>query len=210
MKYIRMILCVLLCAVLLAGCKVPTDTYITSSLDVICRGDYSQYSKLTGKTTGELTTQQKHFLEIQTDRLLSALGGEGCSQEMRTRYVNFVKMVYAAAKYEVALSDDSEDEAYVKVWPATILTAHTDEMKAYYEKFKASNEDFAYSSLSQEEYVDQYLDGMLGMLGTYLSNPEYGEPQTITLRAEKNEEGLKQIEPGTMSRILEAMLPVPG
>lgn len=210
MKYIRMILCLLLCTFLLAGCKVPTDTYISSSLDVICRGDYTQYSKMTGKTSSELTTEQKNFLEAQTDRLLTALGGEGCSQEMRSRYVNFVKMVYASAKYEVTLSEESEDEASVKIWPAKILTAHTEEMKAYSDKFREANEKFEYSSLSQEEYVDQYLDGMLGLLGSYLTSPEYDEPQTITLRVEKDEEGLKQIEPGTMSRILEAMLPVPG
>jgi hypothetical protein len=83
-------------------------------------------------------------------------------------------------------------------------------MKAYSDKFREANEKFEYSSLSQEEYVDQYLDGMLGLLGSYLTSPEYDEPQTITLRVEKDEEGLKQIEPGTMSRILEAMLPVPG
>jgi hypothetical protein len=210
MKYIRTILCILLCACLLTSCKVHTDQYITSSLDVICRGDYTEYSKLTGKTVAELTTEQKRFMEIQTDRLLVALGGEGCSSEMRSRYISFVKMIYSGARYEVTLSDSSEDEAAVKIWPAEILTAHTDEMKAYAEKFRASNEEFAYSSLSSEEYVDQYLDGMLGLLGAYLSDPEYGKPQTITLRAEMNEEGLKQIEPGTMSNILEAMLPVPG
>ncbi len=210
MKYIRTILCILLCACLLTSCKVHTDQYITSSLDVICRGDYAEYSKLTGKTAAELTGEQKHFMEIQTDRLLGALGGEGCSSEMRSRYISFVKMIYAGAKYEVTLSESSEDEASVKIWPARILTAHTDEMKAYAEKFRAANEEFAYSSLSSEEYVDQYLDGMLGLLGAYLSDPEYGKPQTITLRVEMNEEGLKQIEPGTMSNILEAMLPVPG
>ncbi len=210
MKYIRTILSILLCACLLTSCRVHTDQYITSSLDVICRGDYTEYSKLTGKTTAELTSEQKRFMEIQADRLLYSLGGEGCSSEMRSRYISFVKMIYAGARYEITLSDGSENEASVKVWPAKILTAHSDEIKTYADKFRAANEEFAYASLSSEEYVDQYLDGMLGLLGTYLSDLEYDAPQTITLHVEKNEEGLKQIEPGTMSRILEAMLPVPG
>ena len=75
MKYIRTILSILLCACLLTSCKVHTDQYITSSLDVICRGDYTEYSKLTGKTAAELTSEQKRFMEIQADRLLYALGG---------------------------------------------------------------------------------------------------------------------------------------
>ncbi len=210
MKYIKTIVCLLLCACLLAGCKIQTDEYITSSLDVICRSDYTVYSRLTGKSPSELTTEQKLFMEIQADRLLLVLGGDGCSSEMRSRYISFVKMVYAGARYEVRLSSDSEEEASVTVWPLKTLTSHTDEIKAYSEKFKAANEEFAYSALSSEEYVDQYLDGMLGLLGTWLSTPEYDKPQTITVRVEKNEEGLKQIEPGTMSRILEIMLPVPG
>lgn len=210
MKYIKTILCLFVCACLLSGCQIQKDRYVASALNTVCHGDSAEYSKLTGKTSSELTTEQKNFLEIQTDRILAWLGGEGCSDEMRKRYINFVKMIYESASYEVASSDKSEDELTVSFRPCAILTAHTEEIKACADKFSAANEEFQYSSLSSEEYADKYLDSVLGLLGTYLSSPEYGEPQQVTVQIEKNDDGMYTIKPGTLSRILEGMLPVPG
>ncbi len=210
MKYIKTILCLIIFACLLSGCQIQKDRYVASALDAVCRGDYTEYSKLTGKSSSELAVEQKAFLEIQTDRLLSWLGGDGCSPEMRKRYTGFVKMIYESSKYEINASGTSENEIDVRISPTTILTAHTEEIKACADKFSAANEEFQFSSLSSEEYTDKYLDSVLGLLGTYLSAPEYGDPQQVTVQIEKNEEGIYTIKPGTIGGILEEMLPVPG
>ena len=210
MKYIRNILCLVLCLCLLSGCQIQKDRYIASALDTVCRGEYTEYSKLTGQSNSDLAAEQRTILEIQTDRILAWLGGEGCSAEMQKRYFNFVKMIYESASYEVASSDKSEDELTVSFRPCTILTAHTEEIKACADKFSAANEEFQYASLSSEEYTDKYLDSVLGLLETYLSSPEYGDPQLVTVQIEKNDEGIYTIKPGTIGGILEAMLPVPG
>lgn len=210
MKYIKMVVCLFLCAILLAGCGIDTDQYVLSSLNVICRSDYADYSKLTGKSTSSLAEEQNQFLSAQADRLILALGGEGCSAQMHNRYLSFVKMLYADARYEIKVTNNKSNESKLIVYPITLLTAHTDELQAYADKFKASNEEFAYSSLPTEEYIDTYLDGMLSVLGSHLSGIEYGSPESFSVTVEKNEEGLYTIEPGTLSSILEAMLPVPG
>ena len=210
MKYIKMLFMMLICACFLSGCGIDTDQYILSSLNVICRSDYAEYSKLTGKSSSDLAEEQNMFLTAQADRLIQALGGEGCSADMRKRYVDFIKMLYADARYEIKVKNNKKNESDLIIYPITLLTAQTDELKTYTEKFQAANEEFAYSSLSSEDYIDTYLDGMLSVLGAHLSEIEYDSPQSYTLTVEKDENGLYTIEPGTLSSILEIMLPVPG
>ena len=210
MKALKLLLCTLLCACLLAGCGIDADACVLSSLDAVCRSDYAEYSRLTGMTTQQISEEQTLFIEAQADRLITILGGDSCSEEMRGRYVSFLKTVYASARYESDQTKAAGNEARITVYPITLLTVHTDELQEYADKFNAANEAFAYSSLGPQEYADQYLDGCLGLLGAHLASIEYGSGQTIAVELIRDDSGMYAIEPGTLGTILETMLPMPG
>ena len=63
------------------------------------------------------------------------------------------------------------------------------EIQTYTENFNKKNADFEYYELTSQEYADAYLDGLLTILTSKLSDLHYGDPEQVELPFEKGEDG---------------------
>ncbi len=203
------ILLILLTVISMTGCHRTPDMRAVAGalLDTVYKNSPSEYSRLTGIATADLSSRQSQWLSAQTDRFLNTFGGLKPSQEVRENIDKFLSMVYASANYTV---QSSQESAVVTIRPITLLTEALPEIQTYTENFNKKNADFEYYELTSQEYADAYLDGLLTILTSKLSDLHYGDPEQVELPFEKGEDGLYIFKNAALGEITRAVLPFPS
>ena len=204
------LLCLLAAAVCLtAGCRRAPDMREASTalLDAVYKGSPSEYSRLTGIPTADLSSRQTQWLSSRTDQFLSAFGGLDPSQETRDKISKFLSMAYAGADYSI---QSSQESASVTIRPITLLTDALPEIQSYTESFNKKNAEFEYYELTSREYADTYLEGLLTLLTSKLSDLHYGDPVQVPLPFEKGDDGLYAFSTESLGDITQAVLPFPA
>ena len=116
-------------------------------------------------------------------------------------------MAYASANYTV---QSSRETATVTIRPITLLTDAFPVIRTYTESFNKKNSEFEYYELTSQEYADTYLDGLLTLLTSQLSDLHYADPVQVELPIEKGEDGLYVFKSADLGEITRAVMPFPA
>lgn len=209
-RYGMGVCCLLAGMLILAGCTRHFDGagYVTSMMDALYKGDYTAYADFTGLTTSDASLYRNQWLSGAADRFIAMTGAGTPSEEMHDRTTDLFKKIYANARYEVT-ADEETGAIQMKVSPMTLLTDNYDSLQAYVDDFNAKNEAYAFASLSDQEFCDTYLDGLLKILESQLSGLSYGEAVQIDIPISQDADGLYTVSPDTLTTIQENILEWP-
>lgn len=205
MKF-RIYFCALLSILTLAGCTRLFDSsgYMTATLDALYKGDYAAYAGFTGISTAEASQYRDQWLMNAADHFITAMGSGKPSDEMYDRITELLKKIYANAKYEFSVNEDNS--ILLTVYPIDLLISNYETLQAYVADFNKKNDAFAFASLTEQEFNDTYLDGILTILESQLTNLSYQTPVQLTVSISQDEEGLYTIAPEALSDIQENIL----
>ena len=87
MKFKYYLSCLFLFVILLTGCGRSFDSqgYLTSIMDVLCKGDYTAYMDFTGTSRTDVSLYRDQWLSESTDAFLTAFGAGQPSEETTDR-----------------------------------------------------------------------------------------------------------------------------
>lgn len=207
--------CLLLFALLLTGCgrKFDGSGYVTSVMDVLCKGDYTSYMDFTGISRSDVSLYRDDWLSHQTEAFITAFGSGTPSEETTDRITALLTQLYANASYDISDEPDASDDGtltvHLTIRPLTILKDNYEAIQTYVQSFNEKNAAFSYAGLTEEAYYDTYLDGILTILESHLADMNFGEDTTLDIPLEKNEDGLYTISEVTLTEIQNTLLPWP-
>lgn len=191
---------------LLMGCARFFDSagYVTAMMDALYKGDYGSYAEFTDISTAEASQYRSQWLSTATDSFITIMGSGEPSEEMRDRITELLKKIYANARYEV--SDDENGNVQITVWPMDLVIDNYDALKDYVNGFNEKNDAFAFASLSEQEFYDTYLDGILSILESHLAELSYKDPVQLNVIIQQGEDGLYTLDSKTLYNIQENIL----
>ena len=201
-------LTLLLSLTLLTGCRQTPDMRggAQALLDTVYKGSPSDYSRLTGIPTADLSSEQSAWLDGQADLFIHCFGGLTPSPQMRERIQKFLGMAYAGADYSVQAGGQT---VTVTIRPITLFTDSLPQIQEWTENFNSKNAAFAYYEQTSQEYADAYLDGLLTLLTSRLSDLPYGDPVQLSLPWSRGGDHLFTFDPSALKDITQAILPFP-
>lgn len=199
-------------ALTLTGCTTAggITALAGGTLDALYLGQYSEdYLKRSGKTAEQAQEEHAALLEGAAEKfavywgILDSSSGESyssLSEETRTEITSLYEEIYAKARYEVGEASKEEDGTYaipVTVYPADIMTRTyevltSEEGYAPYEAFKEKYAETVFTDMTEEEYAaftEEYAGIIIGAVEEQLSELGYGSGETVTLHAERQEDG---------------------
>lgn len=215
MKFKYYLSCLLLFVLLLTGCdrKFDGSGYVTSVMDVLCKGDYTSYMDFTGVSRSDVSLYRDDWLSQQTEAFITAFGSGTPSEETTDRITSLLTQLYANASYDIADEQASSDNGTLTVQltirPLTILKDNYEAIQTYVQSFNEKNAAFSYANLTEEAYYDTYLDGILTILESHLADMNFGKDTTLDITLEKNDDGLYTISEDALTEIQETLLPWP-
>ena len=151
---------------------------------MMTKGEIDEYVKVTGKTEEEA----KKEYDAMTGAMMEALGGEGVSEEVQTRFRDTYVKILAKSKYTVKEAEETKDGGYkvdVVIEPITgLYDGISDELQQ-----EAS--DYVSSKIAAGEQIDQagitdwVFNILIDKLESRIDSLTYGEPQTVTVEIKK-------------------------
>lgn len=177
-----------LCMFLCTACgSFDASGYVKSVIDNSVSGESAEFVKFTNCSEEEAKAT---YDESVDNNLNSLLEGVQVSEELKTKYRDFVVALLAKTKYEVGESTKNSDGSYtveVKAFPLTLAVSDsiTEKTTAYITELQeayASGADVP----SDEEITEKTYSIILDCLNDGLNNAEYGEEvaSTITVSVE--------------------------
>lgn len=209
-KFFVMLSVGMLIPAMLTGCGRSFDSagYVTAMMDALYKGDYAAYADFTGITTSEVSLYRDSWLENTTDNFMTLVGSGTPSDETRERAMDLFKKIYANAKYEVTVNPD-DGSIVMTISPIDLIAQNNEAIMNYVNDFNAKNDAFAFASLTEPEFYDTYLDGILTILESNLAQLSWLEPMQMTITISQDEEGLYTITSDTLAEIQNTILKWP-
>lgn len=180
-KYVKRGLAFLLsCTVLLAaGCgeKFDASGYTKAVLDAGTRGETEKYEEFTKSSKEEAKKQYDNFIDTEMQEFESL----GVSEELLTKYKEYVASLLKETKYEVGEAKEDEDGNFtveVSVQPIKVFDGVKDTLNQKVQEYTAQVEQAAMQN--QQVPSDQEITETIGQMlyetlnGT-LANLSYGE-----------------------------------
>lgn len=202
-------LSLLLGILIMTGCTRFFDSsgYVAAMTDALYKGDYGAYAQFTGISTAEVSQYRDQWLSNTADNFITIMGSGNPSDEMRSRITDLLKKIYANAKYEI--TNEENGDVQMTIWPIDLITRNCDTLQAYVTDFNTKNDTFAFSSMSEEEFYDTYLEGIITILESHLAELSYQEPVQLNISICRDENGLYTIDSKTLAGIQENILQWP-
>ena len=212
LSYLVMALLLLAVMITGAGCGKSADAsaFVKSFMDMLTKGELEEYVKLSGQSEEEA----KEEYDAITSSISQELASYGASEEVQNRYVEVHKAIWAKSKYEVGEAKKIKEDEYevpVTIEPITgLFDGLSEELEQeaneYGNQIAADGEN-----ADQINPVDWIFNALLDKIEERLDLIEYGDPQTITVKVEK-ENGVYEIEDSeeTGSRIGAALIDSTG
>lgn len=198
-KIITMIFTVILAMFLFTGCGMNKDDakeYVQAVLDASYKGEFEEYVKITDSKE----TEAKELYEGNMEQLMQSLGmGDSMTDNMRADYEELFQSIFAHAKYTVGEVKEIENGFLVEV--------QTEQLNLFKDLeddlIKAMKNDISkYDEQPTEEEMDRIaLENMLRLLKEKVSNPVYGEKQTVTVKVTKDEDGVISISEEDLTEV---------
>lgn len=220
MKKITLML-TLIILMTISGCsrKLNLSDYLISSLDAVYKGNYQEYSAYTGLTTTEISSIRNQWLAIRTDSFTTFLGGDpsSISDDMKKRISDLLTAIYSNARYDLPETQEHETESEadltesvtLHVYPITLLKDNYAALTDFMTAFAENNEKYGYADMTSSEYQDAYMEGLITILESHLTDIPYGKEETITVNINRTEEGLYEIDSKSLQMIDDLIIKKP-
>lgn len=197
-KWFVTAVCAAVMTLMLTACgeKFDPNAYVQAGLDAALHGEYAQYMELTGATEEEV---QEEFGDIMSE-FNEGISELGLSDEMNEQYEQLMTDLCRKTKYQVTESREVEDGYEVDVQVEPIINVLdmeeieqdlTDKMDEYLDEILTSGE-----IPSEEEITVWAGEQMYDLLADRVANIEYGDPQTVTIKVIKSDDGYEPDETG--------------
>lgn len=210
MKFKIYFSCLIASILILSGCTRHFDGvgYVTSMMEALYKGDYTAYADFTGITTSEASLYRNQWLTNAADNFITMVGAGTPSDEMYERTTELFKKIYANVKYEV-IADDETGTIQMTIAPMNLLVDNYESIQNYVNDFNARNDAYAFASLTDQEFYDTYLDGILTILESQLAGLSYGDTIQLEITISQDENGLYTLSTETLTAIQENVLKWP-
>ena len=163
----------------LTGCGKEFDAsgYVKACLDANVHGEFAEYAKITGTEESELQSRHDEII----DQEMAALDSLPMDEQKKNDFRELFMKLYDSCKYEVGEAVKNEDGTYtvpvtvyqLKAFKTLIQDGQTYIQEYYQTQAEAGNE------LSQDDLYAAMTDYIYDGLNANVSNPEYGDANTI-------------------------------
>lgn len=179
--------------VLTAACgakKFDASGYVKSFMDMLTKGEVEDYMKFTGESEDEA----KEDYNAMTNAMMEAVGAAGVSKEVQERFKDVYVKILAKSKYTVKEAEETDNDGFkvdVEIEPITGL------YDGLSEELKTEAEEYVKKLMADGESVDQtaitewVFNLMLDKLEARMDSISYGDPKTITVEIEKDDDKYK-------------------
>lgn len=214
MKFKYYLACLLAAAMIFTGCGRTFDGsgYVTSVMDALYKGDYTSYMDMTGVSRSDASLYRDQWLLASTEAFLTAFGSGTPSEATSDRITSLLTQLDANASYTVASQTKAasgELTVSVSIRQLNILIDNYDAIQSFVKSFNEKNAAFSYADLTEEAYYDAYLDGILTILESHLSDMSFGDEVVIDLTLTQNDDGLYTLSEDSLTQIQNTILPWP-
>lgn len=192
----------------LCGCGgMTTDeakNYVKSTLDAGYKAEFKEYAEVTDSTEKEA----KKDYETNLDNIMAEAGFDdtGVSDELKANYRTLFEKMLKAANYKVGEVKEAGDDEFtvsVDVQPFTAFSTVSDELNSWVTETYSNVEEVP----SDEELNEAVMQKMYELMDAKMSNPEYGEKQTLTVNVKVNKDGAYYIPQDDLTAVDDALFP---
>lgn len=167
---------------LLTACGGGFDAsgYVGSFMDMVSKGEVTEYAKLTGQSEEEAGEQYQELLE----GLREAFDGEGVTDETRDKLVDVYVQILQKAKYTVHEAEKTEKgyDVTVDIEPVTgVYEGLMDEVSG------EMNAAIDAGELTQDNMYDWIYSHMADKMAQRLESLSYGPVQSVTVHLVKED-----------------------
>lgn len=172
------------CALILTGCSGSFDAkgYTKSFLDVIAKGDYTQYASLTNSSEDDAKKEREYLLDNSVNSLLTNVT---VSDETKQKISNMFETIYTKWDYEVLDAQKNEDGSYsvpVKVRKLNAFSkAFTTTIERVQERLKTIDES------DEQEYNDLFYQTFAETVNENTAKNNYSTAATISVKISPSE-----------------------
>lgn len=205
MKKVRNTLIVTLVALMMAvttacGSSFDASSYVNSFMDMLTKGEVSQYAQLTKQSEEDAGKDYQEILDAMKD----AFSQEGVSDETKQKVVDVYVEVLKKAKYTVHDAQSTGEGGYdvtVDIEPITglydgLMDEVTGEMNAAMES----------GELNMDNLYDWIYSKMAEKMSARLDSLSYGEAQSVTISIVKGSSGYEIKDQETTSQRIGELL----
>ena len=194
-KRISLMIAMAVCfSMLLGGCgkKLTTENapdYVKSALDTCYKGEFEAYMEFTNSTEEEAQALYNDGIDANMEASGITDSAINISQELQDQYRQLFIGLLGISKYTVGEAKEDGDgfTVEVSVEPFTMFDSLQDDLIN-----EISTVDP--STLTTEDEMNTLVyQKMYDLMSAKLNSPEYGEPQTVTVHIQPDDDGIQTI-----------------
>lgn len=190
-------------SILLSGCgkKLTVEdapAYVKSALDACYKADFDAYMEFTQSTKEE--AEQLYEDGLDTNMEVSGIIDPSIDEELQEKYRQLFADILSISKYTVGEAKEDGDGFTVEVTvePFLMFNNLQDELLPLLSTEEAMN-------LSEEDASQFVFEKVYELMSSKLEAPEYGDPETITVHIQPDEDGLQTINEDDLMKVDSAM-----
>lgn len=204
-KRVSLIIAMVVCfSIFLAGCgkKLTVEdapAYVKSALDACYKGEFEAYMEFTKSTEEE--AQMLYEQGIEANMEASGVQSFNLTSELQDQYRQLFIGLLGISKYTVGEAKEDGDGFTVEVTvePFTMFDTLRQEL------VDAIHTKEAEEQTTEDEIYTFVYQKMYDLMSAKLNYPEYGEPQTVTVHIQPDDEGIQSINEDDLVAIDAAM-----
>lgn len=190
-------------SMLLGGCgkKLTTENapdYVKSALDACYKAEFDDYMEFTKSTQEE--AEELYQTGLDTNMEASGIVASDVSSELQEQYRQLFADILSISKYEVGEAKEDGDGFTVEVTvePFLMFNGLDQELLPLLETEEAQ-------TLTDEEIEPYVFQKMYELMSSKLESPEYGEPTTVTVHIQPDDDGVQTINEDDLAALDAAM-----
>lgn len=187
----------------------PTE-YVEAILDQTLKGDVSSAAEMTDASFDSLKAQYSAGIETFVES--SILNGIQADEELKGKYVDVCKKVFAAMKYEIKEAKDLNGGGYevtVEYQASDIFAKFTDAITKETERLyeKADNGEYRGTLEEVNKQIEkEFIENSFSLFEESYKKMEFGETETFTFTIQKDESGLYKIGEGQIAEFIKKIM----
>lgn len=201
--------------VFMAGCQKPFDAsgYVKAVLDTMTKGEIQKYIELTGAKEEKANELYEDVLKEE----MKPFETLGFSEELQTKYKEYMVNLLKKTKYEVKESEQQEDKSYkvdVEITPVKMFGGIESETKQKLQSYVQQVQDNIMKNQpapSSEEMTRQIGQILYDSLNSALAALQYASKETITVHVqESKEKNIYEVKEKDMEKLIPALIDTTG
>ncbi|MCH5265087.1 MAG: hypothetical protein J1F02_04255 [Lachnospiraceae bacterium] len=180
MKKVQPVLLSFFLIMCLTACSLfsfDASGYTKACLDATLHGDFTEYAEFVDVSVEDAQKDFDETLEMDISRIFN---GITLNDDLKQKYKELLKEIYAQCKYEVGEASTNEDGSYsvpVTTQKLIVFKGVAEATDKQLKKFKKNSK----KSPSMDELTEKYLQLTYDELTKNLKSVTYEDPQVITI-----------------------------